>query len=114
MRSIKVSRWCAVIILVVSACTVTFITGYDQVIDTMVTKMKGDFNLHFIKLARTIQDSNTSNQAIDNFQDYYDQMNADLITVTGRASNLGEKSKIIKDQIHNLDSILHAFESMHK
>ncbi|NOT75122.1 MAG: hypothetical protein HOP08_09360 [Cyclobacteriaceae bacterium] len=100
--------------LVVSACTVTFITGYDQIIDTTLTKMKSDFNLHFIKLSRTIQDSDPVNQKFDNFQDYYDHLEVDLITLNGRSKNLGEKGDIVRKQIQNLDSIMHAFENMHK
>ena len=97
-----------------SACTVTFITGYDQVIDSTLTKMKSDFNLHFIKLGRTIQDGDPTNQKFRNFQDYYDHMEVDLITLEGRARNLSAKSEIVKKQIHNLDSVMHSFEALHK
>lgn len=100
--------------ILLSACTVTFITGYDQVIDTTLTKMKSDFNLHFIKLGRTIQDSDPINQKFENFQEYYDHMEVDLIMLMGRAKNLGGQSSIVKKQVHNLDSVMNAFEEWHK
>lgn len=100
--------------ILLSACTVTFITGYDQVIDTTLTKMKSDFNLHFIKLGRTIQDSDPTNQKFENFQEYYDHMEVDLIMLMGRAKILGGRSSIVKKQVHNLDSVMNAFEEWHK
>ncbi len=104
----------ALLTIFLSSCTVTFITGYDQVIDSTLTKMKRDFNLHFIKLGRTIQDSDPANQKFGTFQDYYDHLEVDLITLEGRARNLSVKSAIVKEQIHNLDSVMHAFEALHK
>lgn len=59
------------------ACKVTFVAGYDPIIESTATKLERDFNLHFIKFSRTIQDADPNNQNIKYFQDYYDQMNAD-------------------------------------
>ncbi len=102
------------IVLLVAACKVVFITGYDQVIDETTTKIKSDFNLHFIKLKRTIQDSDPQNQKFENFQEYYDQLEADLFVLEGRAKSLGAKSTIVKKQIATLDSVMLAFVDMHK
>lgn len=98
-----------------SACfTVKFITGYDQVLDETVNSMKKDFNLHFIKLSRTIQDSDPNNQKFENFQDYYDHLEADLITIRDRTKFLDGKAEIVKTQIQNLDSAFRIFINMHK
>lgn len=95
------------------SCSVTFITGYDAVIDSTVTKMKSDFNLHFIKLRRALQDNDPVNQRFENYQDYYDHMEVDLIILGGRSQHLGERSLLVKKQILILDSTMHAFEAMH-
>ncbi len=100
--------------LILTACRVTFITGYDQVLDQTTSKIKRDFNLHFIKLGRTIQDTDPNNQAFEKYQDYYDNLEADLITVKDRTKFLGGKSAIIKSQVNNLDSVMHAFITLHK
>jgi len=100
--------------LILTACRVTFITGYDQVLDQTTSKIKRDFNLHFIKLGRTIQDTDPNNQAFEKYQDYYDNLEADLITVKDRTKFLGGKSVIVKSQVNNLDSVMHAFVNLHK
>lgn len=98
-----------------SACfTVRFITGYDQVLDETVNQMKKEFNVHFIKLARAIQDNDPNNQKFENFQDYYDNLEADLITIRDRTKFLDGKAKIVKDQVANLDSTFRIFISLHK
>ena len=112
MRICKILQFA--LALTLFSCTVTFITGYDQVIDTTLTKMKSDFNLHFIKLGRTLQDNDPLNQKFENFQDYYDHMEVDIITLEGRVKNLGDKSIIVKQEIYNLDSIMHGFETLHR
>jgi hypothetical protein len=101
-------------ILCLAACKVTFITGYDAVIDETATRMKKEFNLHFIKLARTIQDNNPTNQNISNFRDYYDNLEADLIVLRDRGKFLGAKSEIVKKQIVTLDSAMHTFIALHE
>ena len=83
-------------IILLTSCKVTFITGYDQVLDQTLGKMKRDFNLHFIKLGRTIQDTDPRNQDFVNFQDYYDNLEADMITIKSRSQSLDEKAKIVK------------------
>ncbi len=98
-----------------SACfTVKFITGYDQVLDQTVNKMKKDFNLHFIKLSRTIQDTDPGNQQFEKFLDYYDNLQADLITIKDRTKFLDGKAGIVKQQIQNLDSAFRIFMNLHK
>jgi hypothetical protein len=96
-----------------SCFTVKFISGYDQVLDQTVNKMKKDFNLHFIKLSRTIQDSDPNNQKFVNFQDYYDNLEADLITIKDRTKFLDGKSEIVKQQVMNLDSAFRIFINLH-
>ena len=54
--------------VLLASCTVTFITGYDQTLDETLNRMKKDFNLHFIKLSRTIQDTDPHNQDYVNFR----------------------------------------------
>ena len=103
---------CCIILL--SSCKVTFITGYDQVLDQTLGKMKRDFNLHFIKLSRTIQDTDPQNQAFTNFQDYYDNLEADMITIKSRSLSLDEKARIVKEQITNLDEAFKVFIHQHK
>jgi len=98
----------------VACFTVKFITGYDEVLDQTVNRMKTDFNVHFIKLARTIQDNDPNNQKFENFQDYYDHLEADLLTIKARTSILDGKAKIVKDQVEKLDSSFHVFIAMHK
>ena len=97
-----------------SCFTARFITGYDQVLDETVNKMKKDFNLHFIKLKRTIQDNDPNNQKIENFQDYYDNLEADLIVIKDRTKFLDGKSEIVKQQVQNLDSAFQIFIGLHK
>lgn len=96
-----------------SCFTVKFISGYDQVLDQTVNKMKKDFNLHFIKLSRTIQDNDPNNQKFVNFQDYYDNLEADLITIKDRTKFLDGKSEIVKQQVQNLDSAFRIFIGLH-
>lgn len=110
----KYCLYVAMVGLIFTACKVTFITGYDQVLDQTTSKIKKDFNLHFIKLSRTIQDTDPNNQAFEKFQDYYDNLEADLITVKDRTKFLGGKSAIVKSQVNNLDSVMHEFISLHK
>lgn len=112
MKRIKLILLIAFIAL--AACRVTFITGYDQILDETITQIKKDFNLHFIKLARTIQDNDPNNQQFTNFQDYYDKLEADLITIGDRTKFLGGKSQIVQQQVRNVDSAFHQFMTMHK
>lgn len=102
------------LLLLVMACKVTLITGYDQIIDQTATKIKRDFNLHFIKLKRTIQDNDSTNQKFENFQEYYDHMEADLYILQGRSKALGPKATIVKKQLAYLDSVMFGFMNMHK
>lgn len=99
---------------VLFACKVVFISGYDPVIDQTTTKIKRDFNLHFLKLARTIQDNDPGNQRFENFQDYYDNLQVDLIILADRSRTLGPKSGQVKKQIANLDSAFNAFILLHQ
>ena len=101
-------------IILLTSCKVTFITGYDQVLDQTLGKMKRDFNLHFIKLGRTIQDTDPHNQDFVNFQDYYDNLEADMITIKSRSQSLDEKARIVKEQISNLDAAFKVFINQHK
>jgi hypothetical protein len=110
----KYIYYVAVVWLLFAACKVTFITGYDQVLDQTNNKIKKDFNLHFIKLSRTIQDTDPNNQQYEKFQDYYDNLEADLITLKDRTKFLGGKSAIVKQQVNNLDSVFHEFINLHK
>lgn len=103
----------AILLLLVS-CKVTFITGYDQVLDQTLHKIKKDFNLHFIKLSRAFQDNDSSNQAFANFQDYYDNLEADLITLKGRRKVLDSKSGIVQQQMQNLEAAFRVFINTHK
>lgn len=96
------------------ACRVTFITGYDQILDETIHEMKKDFNLHYLKLKRTIQDSDPNNQNIANFQDYYDNMEVDLMTITDRTKTLDGKAAIVKQQVANLNDVMHKFMEVHK
>jgi hypothetical protein len=97
-----------------SSCKVTFVAGYDPIIEETITSMQKDFNLHFIKLGRVIQDNDPGNQEYSRFQDYYDNMNANLYVVKSRAKYLGKKGQLVSKQINNLDSTLHVFEGLHK
>ena len=96
------------------ACRVTFISGYDPLIDETTTKIKRDFNLHFIKLLRTLQDTDPQNQNFANYLDYYDNLEVDLLVLKDRTRYLDAKSAIVKKQVNNLDSVMHAFISLHK
>lgn len=107
-------RFLSCVVLFLFACKVVFIAGYDPIIEETVTKIQKDFNLHFIKLSRTIQDTDPGNQAYSNFQNYYDEMGANLITLKSRARFLDKKADLVKKQINNLDSTLHAIETQHK
>jgi hypothetical protein len=112
----KKSKYSLLLILLLSAScfTVKFISGYDEVLDQTVNDMKRNFNVHFIKLARTIQDNDPNNQKFENFQDYYDNLEADLITIKDRTKFLDGKSEIVKKQVLNLDSAFKLFMSQHK
>jgi len=112
-RSYKISGALLVALFLI-ACKVVFISGYDPIVETTVTNLQREFNLHFIKLARTFQDNDPNNQQFKNFQDYYDQMNADLIVLKSRVKYFDKKGTVVKKQIINLDSTLHAFEKLHK
>ena len=100
--------------VILFSCRVTFISGYDSVIDETLTKMKRDFNLHWIRLSRTLQDDNLTNQAFVNFQDYYDNAQTDLIILKDRAQFLPPKSEIVKQEIENLNLAFTTFENLHK
>ncbi len=101
-------------IILLTSCKVTFITGYDQVLDQTLGKMKRDFNLHFIKLSRTIQDNDPRNQDFVNFQDYYDNLEVDMITIKSRSQSLDKKASIVNEQIANLDAAFKVFINQHK
>lgn len=101
-------------ILSSSCFTVKIISGYDEVLDQTLSKMKKDFNLHFIKLSRTFQDTDPNNQKFENFQDYYDNLEVDLITIRDRTKTLDGKSAIVKTQVQNLDSTFRIFINFHK
>ena len=109
-------KYIAVLLLLLTAfaCRVTFISGYDEVIDETLTKMKRDFNLHWIKLSRTLQDDNQTNQAFTNFTEYYDNLEADLIILKDRAQFLPPKSELVKQEIANLDAAFTIFITLHK
>ncbi len=96
------------------ACKVIFVAGYDPIIEETATQLQKNFNLHFIKLSRSIQDADPSNQAFVNFQDYYDQMNTDLFVIKSRAKYLDKKGAMVQKQVNNIDSILHDLEKLHK
>ena len=101
-------------VLFLEGCKVTLITGYNETIDATATKMKSDFNLFFIKLSRALCTADTAHdQNIKNFQDYYDNMEVDLRTLKDRAVFLGNKSGIVKQQIRNVDSVMHGFKNFH-
>lgn len=96
------------------ACRVTLITGYDPVIDETATKMKYDFNLMMLKLARQVQDNDPNNQAFANYQEYYDMLQTDLLVLRDRAVYTGPKGEIVRQQIQNADSLLSGFMEMHR
>ena len=96
------------------ACRVTLITGYDPVIDETATKMKHDFNMMMLKLARDVQDQNPSNQAFANYQDYYDNLQTDLLILRDRSVYTGLKGEIVRKQIKNADSLLTDFMRLHQ
>lgn len=100
--------------LLLSSCTVTFITGYDEVLDETLNRMKKEFNVHYIKLSRTLTDTDPNNQAFTNFQDYYDNLQADLITITDRTKRLDGKATIVKQQVQNLDSSFNILINLHQ
>ncbi len=102
------------IFLLLVACKVTFITGYDPVIDDTATKMKRDFNMMMLKLAREVQDNDPSNQAFSNYQSYYDNLETDLLILRDRSVYTGLKGEIVRKQIKNADSLLTGFMSLHK
>jgi hypothetical protein len=97
-----------------TSCKVTFITGYDEVLDQTLNRMKKEFNVHYIKLSRTLTDTDPHNQDFTNFQDYYDNVQADLITITDRTERLDGKSAIVKQQVQNLDSSFNILINLHK
>ena len=97
-----------------TACRITLISGYDPVIDETTTKIKKDFNLHFIRMVRTLQDTDPNNQKFENFLDYYDNLEVDLMLLKDRAQYLEIKSTQVKKQINNLDSAMHVFIRLHK
>ena len=106
-------RFLLLLLVLFCSCRITLITGYDQVLDQHISRMKKEFNLHFIKLNRTLKDDNPRNQEYVNFQDYYDQLEADLITISSRAKRLDQKGQIVQQQISNLDATLRTFMQWH-
>lgn len=112
----KIPKYATLVLLILltSCFTVTFISGYDEVLDQTLNQMKKEFNLHFIKLSRTIQDSDPHNQDFANFQDYYDNLEADLITIKDRTKFLDGKAGIVKQQVLTLDSTFRVFIDLHK
>ena len=105
--------WLPVLLLLI-ACKVTFITGYDPVIDDTATKMKRDFNMMMLKLARDVQDTDPTNQAFANYQGYYDNLETDLLILRDRSVYTGAKGEIVRSQIKNADSLLTGFMVLHK
>lgn len=95
------------------SCKVTLITGYDNYIDETTMKMKRDFNKHYFRLVRTLHDTNPDNQRIDNFKDYYDEMEVDILMLQDRSKYLGKKGTIVQ-QVENLSQLLHQFQKLHE
>jgi hypothetical protein len=101
-------------VLSASCFTVKFISGYDEVLDQTLCKIKRDFNLHFIRLSRTFSDNDPNNQKFENFQDYYDNLEVDLLMIHDRTQALDGKAVIVKLQVQKLDSTFRGFINMHK
>lgn len=101
--------------MMLTSCKVAFITGYDFIIDETATKLKRDFNVVFIKLSRNFktQDNNVD-QSFINYQDYYDNMEADIKVLQDRTVTLPKKSEIVKKEVDNIKTLLLDFESRHK
>ena len=104
----------AMLLIFVISCKVTMISGYDQKLEQTAGKMKTEFNQHFEKLSKTLQDNNPNNQKFENFQAYYNNAEADLLTMKDRAQTLTGKSEIVKSEVNTLDSAFHVFITMHK
>ncbi len=102
------------LLLFLLSCQVTLITGYDQVLDQHITRMKKEFNLHFIRLSRTLQDDKPDNQDFRHFQDYYDNLEADLITLASRSKRLDEKAAIVQQQLHHLNAAFRLLIQWHQ
>lgn len=100
--------------LILFSCKVTFISGYDAVIDETLIKIQRDFNLHWIKLSRNLKDNDPNNQAFENYQDYYDNLETDLVVLNTRVTFLPPKSDLIKSEIVNLESAFSTFIALHK
>lgn len=101
-------------VLFASCFNVRWISGYDEILDQTLNKVKKDFNLHFIKLSRSFSDTDPNNQKFENYLDYYDNLEADMITIKDRTKNLDGKAAIVKTQILTLDSSFKAFIVFHK
>ncbi|MBL7684296.1 MAG: hypothetical protein JNK00_13135 [Flavipsychrobacter sp.] len=95
------------------SCKVTLITGYDTYIDETAMKMKRDFNRHYFRLVRTIQDNDPNNQNISHFIAYYDEMELDIMLLQDRSKYLGKKSTMVQQQIANLAEIMYTFRKVH-
>lgn len=100
--------------MLLQSCKVTFIRGYDPVIDQTATQLQTDFNAHWLKVSRTIQDDDSNNQKFENFQDYYDKLDASLTSLKKRSSFLPPKSKTTQQQVVIVDSAFRQFINIHK
>jgi hypothetical protein len=112
MKSKIILAFISTIFLV--SCSVVFISGYDPVIDDTATKLKRDFNVFFKKLSRAINNTDPSDQKFENFQDYYDNMEVDLKTISDRSLNLEKHSDRVKTEVENIQKIMFEFRDRHK
>ncbi len=102
------------VLLTFNSCTVTYITGYDEMIDETTTEMLHDFNMFFIKLQRAIKSKDGGeDQKIAHFQGYYDELEVDLLVLETRAAYMGKKSSQAKGQVEILKQSLHQFKADH-
>lgn len=97
-----------------ASCRIILISGYDAVLDDTTVKMKRDFNLFWLRFDRSIRDNNPRNQDYQNFLDYYDQMDVDLMIIDDRAAILPAKSQQVKSQVQNIRQLFSALKNTHQ
>ena len=106
---------CILLLISLIACKVSFITGYDLIIDQTTTKIKRDFALFEIKIQRALITSDKAkDQDFNNYQDFYDNLDVDLKVLEDRSVTLPKKSGDVQNEIKNISKQILGFKKLHQ
>ena len=105
-------KWAAVPILylVISACTVHFVSDYDELTDRTVTELQTRVEVFLVSMSQT---AGTPSGTYNSNREFYNENKAILATLTARNSAIPQNQSTI-DQLKLLGENLDTLASLHK